>query len=226
MILRRSELPRATQRQLTEHSVAGTAARAAAELVGVNRNTGILYYHGLRDVIAERIRDESPFGGELERVAHDPDEGYSGGHRKGARGRGAAGKAVVVGILQRGGRAYAAVPANLKRATLLPIIRERVERVERVEPDTVAHTEGLPVYDPLNASGFEHYRIEHSEGFADYDASGRAAHINGIANFWGQVKRHLRRYDGIPEAHSELFRRSASGCAPQASRWSNSAPSG
>lgn len=194
MIRRQSKLPRLTQRRLIEHFVAGTTARTAAELVGVNRNTAILYYHKLRETIAEHIRDESPFGGEIEM-----DESYFGGHRKGKRGRGASGKVVVFGILKRGGRVYTVVPANLKRATLMPIIRERVE------PDSVVYTDGFSVYDTLDVSGFEHYRIDHGEGFADYGANGRVAHINGIENFWSQAKRHLRKYNGVPKAHFELF---------------------
>ncbi len=194
MTRRRSKLPRATQRRLIEHFVAGTTARTAADLVGVNRNSASLYYHKLREIIAERIADESPFDGEVE-----IDESYFGGHRKGKRGRGAAGKVVVFGILKRGGKVYTAVPANLKRATLLPIIRQRVE------PESVVYTDGLSVYDTLDTSGFAHYRIDHREGYVDYDANGRVAHINGIENFWSQAKRHLRRYNGISKAHFELF---------------------
>ena len=47
--------------------------------------------------------------------------------------------------------------------------------------------------------------IDHGEGYVGYDANGRAAHINGIENFWSQAKRHLRRYNGVPKAHFELF---------------------
>jgi len=190
MARRRSKLPRATQRRLIEHFVAGTTARTAAELVGVNKNTAALYYHKLRETIAEYIADESPFNGEVE-----IDESYFGGHRKGRRGRGAAGKVVVFGILKRGGRVYTAVPPDLKRATLMPIIRQKVE------PDSVVYTDGLAVYDTLDVAGFEHHRIDHSTTFAN----GRGAHINGIENFWNQAKRHLRRYNGVPRAHFELF---------------------
>ena len=31
------------------------------------------------------------------------------------------------------------------------------------------------------------------------------AHINGIENFWSHANWHLRRYNGIPTAHFELF---------------------
>ena len=194
MTRRRSRLPRATQRRLIEHFVAGTTARTAADLVGVNKNTAALYYHKLRETIAERIAGESPFAGEVE-----IDESYFGGHRKGKRGRGAAGKVVVFGILKRGGKVYTAVPSDLKRATLFPIIRQQVA------PDSVVYTDGLSVYAALDVSGFAHYRIDHGEGYVSYGANGRVAHINGIENFWSQAKRHLRRYNGIPKAHFELF---------------------
>ena len=191
---RRSRLPRRTQLRLIEHFVAGTTARTAADLVGVNKDTAILYFHKLREVIAEHIADENPFGGEVE-----IDESYFGGHRKGKRGRGAAGKTVVFGILKRGGKEYTAVPTDLKRETLLPIIRQRVE------PDSLVITDGLNVYDTLDAEGFRHERVSHSETLVQYGPNGRAAHINGIENFWAQAKRHLRKYNGVPTGHFELF---------------------
>jgi transposase len=191
---RQSRLPRQVQLRLIEHFVAGTTARTAADLVGVNRNTATLYYRKLRETIVERIADESPFGGEVE-----IDESYFGGYRKGKRGRGAAGNVVVFGLLKRGGRVYTAVPPDLKRATLLPIIRQKVA------PDSVVITDGLHVYDTLDAEGFEHERVSHGETLVQEGTNGRALHINGIENFWSQAKRHLRRYNGIPRAHFELF---------------------
>ena len=52
--------------RLCEHFVAGTPARTAAELVGVNKNTAALFYHRLREIVAARIEDESPLQGEIE----------------------------------------------------------------------------------------------------------------------------------------------------------------
>lgn len=194
---RRSRLARTTQLRFIEHFVAGTPARTAAELVGVNRNTATLYYHKLRETIADHIVDESPFEAEIEL-----DESYFGGVRKGKRGRGAAGKVVVFGILKRGGRVYTVVPPDLKRSTLLPIIRRRVR------PDSIVYTDGLSVYDALDVAGFRHRRIDHGDAFADISG----AHLNGIENFppadggsASQAKRHLRRYNGIPWQHFELF---------------------
>jgi transposase len=52
----------------------------------------------------------------------------------------------------------------------------------------------------LDVSAFKHYRINHSKLFAD-----RHNHINGIENFWNQAKRHLRKFNGVPRQHFELF---------------------
>ena len=70
-----------------EHFVAGTTARTAARLVRVNKTTAAYYYHRLRELIYQAIADAAPLAGEIE-----VDESYFGGHRKGKRGRGAAGR--------------------------------------------------------------------------------------------------------------------------------------
>lgn len=52
----------------------------------------------------------------------------------------------------------------------------------------------------LDVSEFHHFRINHSKLFAD-----RHNHINGIANFWSQAKRHMRKFNGIPQAQFGLY---------------------
>ncbi len=104
--MQKSRLSTAKQHKLIEHFVAGTTARCAAELIGVNRKTGAYYYHRLREIIAYKLDQESEefLGGEIE-----VDESYFGGRRKGKRGRGAAGKVPVFGLLKRGGKVYTKV---------------------------------------------------------------------------------------------------------------------
>jgi transposase len=58
----------------------------------------------------------------VELDATELDKSYFGGVRKGERGRGAAGKVVVFGILKRGGRVFAKVVIDTKTATLMPLI--------------------------------------------------------------------------------------------------------
>ena len=187
--MRRSRLSSYKQARLIEHFVAGTTARTAASLVGVNKNTAAYYFHRLRELICAAIDDETPFHGEIE-----VDESYFGGKRKGKRGRGAAGKVPVFGILKRGGKVYTKVIPDARSDTLMNIMQHRIV------PDSIVYTDAWRNYNALDVSDFRHYRINHSELFAD-----RHNHINGIENFWNQAKRHLRRFNGIPREHFPLF---------------------
>ena len=76
--------------------------------------------------IAYHLEQESHevYGGEIEL-----DESYFGGVRKGKRGRGAAGKVVVFGILKRGGKVYAQVIQDTRTDTLMPIIHHKIQPV-------------------------------------------------------------------------------------------------
>lgn len=189
-VRRRSRLLPSIQQALIVQFVAGVPARTAAELLGINRNTAILFFHKLRELIAENILREAPFlSGEVE-----VDESYFGGARKGKRGRGAAGKVPVFGLLKRGGRVYTVMIPDSKSRTLLGIMRERIQ------PDSIVYTDSFRSYDVLDVSEFHHERINHSKEFV-LDRN----HINGIENFWSQAKRHLRRYNGIPKNHFHLF---------------------
>ena len=189
MDLRYSRLTTNQRKRLLEHFVAGSTARCAAELVGVNRNTARLFFHRLRMIIAEQQEKQSPFTGEVE-----VDESYFGGRRKGKRGRGAAGKVPVFGLLKRGGKVYTAVIPDAKAATLMPIIKDRIA------PDSIVYSDSMPSYNALDVSDFRHFRINHSKLFAD-----KKNHINGIENFWNQAKRHLRQFNGVPKNNFNLF---------------------
>lgn len=129
------------------------------------------------------------FDGEVE-----ADESYFGGQRKGKRGRGAAGKVAVFGLLKRNGKVYTVTVPNTQTATLFPIIREQVK------PDSIVYTDCYRSYDVLDVSEFSHFRINHNTHFAE-----RQNHINGIENFWNQAKRHLRKFNGIPKEYFELY---------------------
>ena len=101
--MRKSRISRIKQGKLIEHFVAGTTARCAASLVGVNFKTAAYYFQRLRLLIAQQTEQAASeaFCGEIE-----VDESYFGGARKGNRGRGAAGKVPVFGLLKRGGKVY------------------------------------------------------------------------------------------------------------------------
>lgn len=192
MCIRRCKLSKKQQQVLLQFFVAEVTARTAADLAGVNRRTATLYYHKIREVIFQHMewRSRQLFGGEIEL-----DESYFGGVRKGKRGRGAAGKVVVFGILKRGGSVYTKVINDTRTDTLMPIIRQKLV------PDSVVYTDSYTSYNALDVSEFYHHRINHSTHFAKPNGN----HINGIENFWNQAKRVLRKYNGIPKHNFHLF---------------------
>ena len=141
---RRSRLRGKQQGRLIDLFVAGATARAAAEIAGVNRNTARTFYHRLRQLIASKLPSYD-LSGEVE-----ADESYFGGMRKGQRGRAAAGKVPVFGLLKRGGKVFTAIIPNARSRTLLPIIREQVS------PDSIVYTDSFTAYDVLDVSEFHH----------------------------------------------------------------------
>ena len=187
--MRKSRLSEYKQSRLIELFVAGTTARTAGSLVGVNSKTEIYYFQRLREVIYHHSETVEQLDGEIE-----VDESYFGGARKGNRGRGAAGKIPVFGLLKRNGKVYTVMIPNAKTQTLMPIIRQKVK------PDSIVYSDYWRAYNALDVSEFKHYRINHSKLFAN-----KRNHINGIENFWNQAKRHLRKFNGIPREHFHLF---------------------
>lgn len=186
---RKSKISKKKQIKMIEYFVAGATARTAAILTEVNRKTAQKFFCTLRTLIVEKQNEAINFTGEVE-----VDESYFGGKRKGKRGRGAAGKIPVFGLLKRRGKVFAAVIPNVKTETLMPIINEKIV------PDSIVYTDTLPSYNALDVSDLKHRRINHSKLFAH-----EKNHINGIENFWNQAKRNMRKFNGVPKNNFNLF---------------------
>ena len=67
-------------------------------------------------------------------------------------------------------------------------------------PDSIVYSDSWKGYNVLDVSAFKHFRINHSELFAD-----KQSHINGIENFWDQAKRDMRKFNGVPKAQFRLY---------------------
>lgn len=115
------------------------------------------------------------------------DEAYVGGHRRGKRGRGAAGKTIVMGLKQRGGRMVTEVIPNVKKDTLREVTRRNVEYGSTVSTDE------LTSYGLLNDDGYKHGTVKHGEKeYAYYDYRHDATHhTNHVENFWGLFKKSI-----------------------------------
>ena len=124
-------------------------ATAAAELAGVNRKTANSYYNEIKEKI---LRETPADNGEFE-----ADESYFGARRvRGKRGRGAAGKTPVFGLLKRGGRVFVKIVENCSKEELLPVIQGKILE------NSVVYTDGWKGYDGLIVNGYDHYRVFHS----------------------------------------------------------------
>jgi transposase len=147
-----------TNRQLNElvkYFALEVPASRAAKVMSINRHSAERVYHVIRRCLAREYELESPFSSEVE-----CDESYFGGWRKGPRGRGAAGKVPVFGLLKRKGRVYTRIVEDASRKTLRQIIKTKVV------PESVIYTNSFRSYDGLVLDGFKHYRINHQECFA------------------------------------------------------------
>ena len=124
------------------------------------------------------------------------DESYFGARRvRGKRGRGAAGKTPVFGLLKRDGKVFVAIVKNCSREELIPIIQGRVLEGSKI------HTDGWKAYDGLILNGYDHYRVHHSK---DEFVRGKS-HVNGIESFWSFAKRRLAKFNGIASHKFNLY---------------------
>jgi transposase-like protein len=163
-------------------------ATSTAAIVGTSRNTVNAYFQMFRERIFHETLKESG----LETGEFELDESYFGAKRlRGKRGRGAAGKTPVFGLLKRGGKVFVKIVPNCSKEALMPIIQGRI-----LEGATI-HTDGWKAYDGLILNGYEHYRVFHSE---NEFARGKS-HVNGIESFWSFAKRRLAKFNGCKNEH-------------------------
>jgi transposase-like protein len=167
-------------------------ATKTAVLLGYNRKTIDRYFTIFRERILEhQHRALTPFAGEIEL-----DESYFGARRvRGKRGRGAAGKTPVFGVLKRGGQIFITVVKSCSKEELMPIIQGQI-----LEKSTI-YTDGWKAYDGLIINGYDHYRVFHSQ---NEFARGKC-HVNGIESFWSHAKRRLAKFNGIASSRFVLY---------------------
>ena len=162
-----------------------TASKTAV-LTDINRNTINRYFNLFRQkIVTSSCGKDGSFFGEIEL-----DESYFGARRvRGKRGRGAAGKTPVFGVLKRGGNVYVEVVPNCSKIQLMPIIQGKI-----LEGSTV-YTDGWKAYDGLILNGYDHYRVFHSHN----EFVRGKSHVNGIESFWSFAKRRLAKFKGLTD---------------------------
>lgn len=166
------------------------AYRLAADL-GVDVKVVSRVYQRLREALFHLAELEAGrLKGEIEL-----DEAYFGGRRKGKRGRGAAGKSVVFGLLERDGRVYTKVVESVSAEELMGHIRTRTRK------GSVYYTDAFRGYQSLRRYG-KHHTVSHHRSLVDKRTKN---HINGIEGFWSYAKHVLYNYRGISKYHFPMY---------------------
>ena len=162
-------------------------ASSASKILHINWNTINEYYNEIREKILQHSLKEQ----EKELGEFELDESYFGARRvRGKRGRGAAGKTPVFGLLKRDGKVFVTIVPNCSKEELMPIIQGEI-----LTGSTI-HTNGWKAYDGLILNGYNHYRVFHHE---NEFARGKS-HVNGIECFWSYAKRRLAKFNGLTDA--------------------------
>jgi transposase len=162
----------------------GISAKQIQRETGVTYKTAWRMFRQIRTMLG--ADGDTPLGGKRG-PGVEIDETYVGGRRRGYRGRSAGGdkeKVPVVGVVERKGRVRAYTTQDVKKDTIMGIIKEHIL------PDTMVFTDDYAVYDDLghHINGYTHRRIKHSEKVYVVGDT----HTNTIEGFWGLIKNGIR----------------------------------
>lgn len=161
----------------------GISSYEIARALGVTQKSAWFMLHRIRYAMQ---------AGSLDKLSGDveADETYVGGKvnnmHKGKRearekqGRGAVGKAIVVGLLERNGQVRTKVVPRARKKTIHNWVRENVETGSNL------HTDAFKSYEGLNGQ-YVHQVIDHATEYVRGNV-----HTNGMENFWSLFKRGLR----------------------------------
>src|SRR5947208_335468 len=181
----------------------GVSSHELARDLHVTQKTAWFMLHRIR--LAMQDQDGGKLGGPGGTIV-EVDETYIGGkarsmnlarRRKAVKGKGSAyatPRAIVLGMLERGGRVRL---RTLKRASRWDLW---TEILAAVEPGTEIHTDELAAYAGLESQDYGHRVVNHTEQYVDGNV-----HTNNLENFWSLLKRAIRgTYVSVEPFH--LFR--------------------
>lgn len=166
------------------------SVRKIAEQMNVSYNTAYNGIQAIRYSILVHAQDAAELlSGEIEL-----DESYFGGRRKGNRGRGAAGKVPVFGILERQGKVIVTVVPDVSAETLIGLTVKTVRR------GSIVYTDKFRSYNSLMFCGYRHLKVDHNKRFS----SGKV-YINGLEGFWSWAKERIIKHHGISKEKFPLY---------------------
>jgi transposase-like protein len=152
----------------------GVAAKELQRQLGVTYKTAWRMNHEIRKLMAD---GKPP---KLSGIV-EADETYHGGVRPGKRGRGAAGKTPIIGLVERGGNVIAKVVDSVTTANVFTNITRNVENGASIYSDELA------VYRYAPKWGYRHRKVNHG----DKEYVRGEVHTQTIDGFWSQLKRSV-----------------------------------
>ena len=176
----------------------GISSYEVGRALGITQKSAWFVLHRLR--LALQTKSLVKLGGRGSEV--EVDETFIGGkarnmhpnvHRRRIVQGGPHDKAIVMGILERGGEVRTMVLANRRKPLIQKQVRENVGAMSTLLTDRLQSYEGL-------IRDYAHYMIDHAERYVD-----GKVHTNGLENFWSLLKRGLKgTYVAVEPFH--LFR--------------------
>ena len=176
----------------------GISSYELARALGVTQKSAWHMLHRLREAMGD---DSGKIGGDGTSV--EVDETFVGGkvinmhkskRQAGKAYQGQGNKAVVMGMLERGGRVKAQVIAGRTKQQMSPVMTEHVEQGANIITDELT-TYGF-LETPYNREVINH-ALEYVSGHV---------HTNGIENFWSLLKRGLHgTYISVEPFHLDAY---------------------
>ena len=153
----------------------GVSALGLQRVLGLpNYRTVWIWLHKLRRAMVRPGRDK--LSGLVE-----VDETYIGGPKPGKRGRGAAGKTLVLVAVEDKGRSFGRIRlhciADASENSLIPAVQETIE------PNSTVRTDGWKGYENLSTKGYQHYIVRQNADIGD-NLLPLASQVTGLLKKW------------------------------------------
>ena len=167
----------------------GISANQLKRMFGVTYKTAWYLNHRIRNAISQA---ETPLLSNIVEV----DETWVGGKVEG-KGRGYTGnKAMVVGIVERNGKAILQIKEDRSRKTLHEFILDNVDDIDAIL------TDDWPAYRGLEA----HHSVNHSAKQYVRRLPGLDVHTNTVENVWSLLKRSIiGTFHHVSVKHLDLY---------------------
>jgi len=177
----------------------GVSSYEVARSIGVTQKSAWFMLHRIRTAMDEDADtklghnnmveiDETFVGGKVKNI-------HKGKRKQSASYQGGGNKAIVLGMLERGGKVRANTVADRRKPTMQPTILENVAAGAHIITDE--HSS----YPFIAADTYYHEVINHVEGYVR-----QHIHTNGIENFWSLLKRGLAgTYISVDPVHLDKY---------------------